>query len=200
MDKAMFTFYKNALLGTNMIEPLCDEYKGLWKACEDDKEKLLRLALRQQSAPYVATMCYLGKGLTKEYIKEAFKDYINGHKTNDADNVEGYTYALYVDYDEASDLVIDTHVAHIMWTKSEDVVIPETKCPTIYVSNKSDLHITGGGYNSIRLYVFDESSITLEDVDETCSVIVYKYSDKAHVELGKFCLGKVNIHDKELRL
>jgi hypothetical protein len=48
--------------------------------------------------------------------------------------------------------------------------------------------------------LFDNSKITSEELDEDSSVTVYKYSDGASVELGKYCLGKVKAFDKELRL
>lgn len=200
MDKTMFSFYKNALLGSSMIEPLCDEYRNLWKRCGDNKGELIKLALRQQSIVYVATMCYLGKGVTKDYIKSEFGDYINGHTIHDADGVDGYTYGLYVDYDDDKDVVVDKDVVHIMWTKHADVTIPETKCPVVYVSNKSEVSISCGGYNTLRVYAFDESKVILEDVDETSNVIVYAYSDNVAVEQGKFCFGNVKVHHKELRL
>jgi archaellum component FlaC len=41
---------------------------------------------------------------------------------------------------------------------------------------------------------------SIEDLDENSEVVVYKYSDDAQVELGKFCLGKVKVFRKELRL
>lgn len=200
MDKTMFSFYKNALLGSSMIEPLCDDYKARWKACGDDKEKLVGLSLCQQSVPYVASMCYLGRGVTKDYIKREFGNYINGYTIYDADGVDGYSYGLYVDYDEDEYLTVDNDVAHIMWTRGKEVIVPEIKCPVIYVSNKSDVSISCGGYNTVRIYAFDESRVVLEDVDETSNVIVYAYSSNVVVEQGKFCFGKVKVHRKELRL
>jgi hypothetical protein len=61
MDNSMMQFYKAALQGA-ITDPLCIEYKNEWRACGDDKERLMRLGLRQQSLPYVITHCYQGKG------------------------------------------------------------------------------------------------------------------------------------------
>ena len=198
MKDEMFEFRKNALQGA-LTSPLCKEYNVEWFANSNDKEKLVALALRQQSCPYFAHHCYMGKGLSKEYILREFGDYINGHTILDADIVKGYMYGLYVDYDYDNGLLVEDDVVHLMWTKNE-VVVPTSKCPTIYVSNKSEISLVGNGYNNIRIYIFDESKIFVDDIDEESNVTIYKYSDSCVVEKGKFCFGKVNEFRKELRL
>ena len=199
MKDKMFDYYKAALSG-EITDPLCADYKNEWRKCGDDKESLVKLAMRQQSIPHLVTFAYQGKGLTKDYIKEEFGDYINGYKIKDADNIEGYTYGLYVDWDYGNDLVASMDVLSIMWTVGANVVVPKVLCPTIYVSNRSKIHLVCEGFNTINVKVFDESEVTIEDCDKTCEVLVYKYSDKAKVVQGKYCLGHVNIHQKELRL
>lgn len=200
MDRDLFMFYKNALLGRISNEPLCDEYKRLWSACGDNKEKLLSLALRQQSIPYFVAACHKGLGLSKDFIKKEYKDLINGYTIHDADNVKGYTYGLYVDWDYENDLVIDKDVISAMWCVGTNMVVPETKCPVIYLSNKSNVHLIGEGFNSINVKLFDKSVLTIEDLDEESEVVVYKYSTDAKVEIGKYCLGKVKVFDKQLKL
>lgn len=192
-------FYKNALVGS-LCEPLCNEYKTRWRACGKDKEKLVALSLNQQSIPYFATYCNKGKGVRKSYILSQYADYINGYTIHDADNVEGYTYGLYVDYDPDADIVVDKDVVHTMWTIGTTIVIPETKCPTLYISNKSNVHVVCGGYNTIKIYLFDTSKVTIEDIDTTCDVIVYKYSERCKVERGTYCLNEVKEFQKELKL
>lgn len=196
----MFEFERNALLGNVSGQPLCADYKSALRQCGNDKEMLIRLALRQQSMPFFSTACYKKLGFTKEYIKKEFKDYINGYVVKNADGVDGYTYALYVDWDYENDLDVKTDVASIMWTVGANIIVPETKAPTIYISNRSNVHLVCDGYNTVNVKLFDKSKITIEDLDEKSSVVVYKYSDDAMVELGKFCLGKVNVFNKELRL
>ena len=196
----MLEFNKNAILGNIGGEPLCADYKQRWRMCGDDKEKLVNLSMMQQSLPYFVTACYNGLGLTKEYIKEKFKDYINGRVLNDCDGVSGYTYALYVDWDYENDLEINTDVASIMWTVGANIVVPQTKAPTIYISNRSNVHLVCDGYNSINVKLFDDSVLTIEDLDENSNVVVYKYGGDAKVELGKYCLGSVKVFPKELRL
>ena len=195
----MLEFYKAALQGA-ITNPLCDEYKGEWRRCGDDKEKLFRLALRQQSIPYVITHCYQGKGLTKEYIKENFGEFINGkRKILDADMVEGYSYALYVDFKAVCKADID--VSAFMWCNSPQVELNIARCPILYVGAKSEVHLVCNGYNAPKIYLFDESKLVIDDADDTCSVTVYKYSKDANVEIGKYCTTKkVNVFDKELRL
>lgn len=196
----MLEFNKNAILGNIGGEPLCADYKRRWRMCGDDKGKLVNLAMMQQSLPYFVTACHNGLGLTKEYIKENFKDYINGCVLNDCDGVSGYTYALYVDWDYENDLKINTDVASIMWTVGANIIVQNTKCPAVYISNRSNVHLVCDGYNSINVKLFDDSVLTIEDLDENSNVVVYKYGGDAKVELGKYCLGSVKVFPKELRL
>lgn len=192
MDEMTY-FRKNAILAD-----LCKEWNGKWAACHDDKEKLMRLALMQQSAPYFADFCYRGKGLTKDYCKREFKDYINGRVFNDCDNVKGYTYAMYIDAPMWVQMVSD--VAQFLWCKNVNVVIQETKCPILYISNNSTINLICDGYNSLKIYLFDDSKVMLDYVDESCSVTIFKYSDKAQVVLGKYAFGKIKEFNKTLRL
>ena len=134
------------------------------------------------------------------WIIPAFKDYINGYVLKDCDNIKGYTYSLYVDWDYENDLDVKTDVCSIMWTVGANIIIPKTKCPTIYISNKSNVHIVGEGFNTINIKIFDESKVTIQDVDENSNIVIYKYSDKAKVETGKYCLIEPRIFNKELRL
>jgi hypothetical protein len=196
----MMTFKRNALLGNISGQPLCSDFKAAWRQCDGNKEMLVKLALMQQSQPFFSTACYKNLGLTKEYIKENFKDYINGRVLNDCDGVSGYTYALYVDWDYENDLEINTDVVSIMWTVGANIIVQNTKCPAIYISNRSNVHLVCDGYNSVNVKLFDNSVLTIEDLDENSNVVVYKYGDDAKVELGKYCLGSVKVFPKELRL
>jgi hypothetical protein len=198
MDE-LLEFKKNAILGKISGQPLCEEYKAAWRKCGDDKEMLVRLALMQQSTPYLSHACYESMGLTKEYILSNFGELINGKRTfENVEGVGGYTYQLYVGYDK--DFEITADVTSLMWCNGSQIAIESTKCPTIYVSNKSHISVSGDGYNSIRIYLFDESSVILEDFDENSSVLIYKYSEDANVETGKYCLGKVKVFNKELKI
>ena len=200
MKHDLFEFQKNSFLGKVSGQPLCQEYKQLWKSCGDDKEMLMKLAMRQQAIAYVVTACHKNLGLTKEYIKKEYAGYINGYTIHDADEVHGYTYGLYVDWNYENDLVVDKDVISVMWTVGANIVVPSTKAPVIYISNRSNVHIVGDGYNTVNIKLFDESKIVVEDIDSNSEVVVYKYSDKASVEEGKYCFGKVKVFNKELRL
>lgn len=198
MDE-LLEFKKNAILGKISGQPLCEEYRAAWRKCGDDKEMLVRLALMQQSTPYLSHACYEKTGLSKEYILNNFGELINGNRTfENVEGVGGYTYQLYVGYDK--DFEITADVTSLMWCNGSQLVIESTKCPTIYVSNRSKVHLVGDGYNSIRIYLFDKSSVVLEDFDENSSVLIYKYSEDANVEIGKYCLGKVKVFNKELKI
>ena len=199
MDREMLMFQRNALLGKISAEPLCAQYKSKWRSCGDSKEMLVRLVMQQQSIPYFSHACYMNLGLTKEYIKDNFGDFINGNKTlNDVEGVEGYKYQLYVDYSGDFKAVAD--VTSLMWCNCPTVSVEATKCPLFYVSNNSEVHFALDGYNSIRIYLFDESKVVIDDADDTCDIIIYKYNNKSDVELGKYCFGKVKIFNKTLRL
>ena len=189
-------YYKNALL-----DNLCTEYKGYWAAAHGDKEKLLKLSLQQQALPHVCTYAYQGKGLTKEYLLKEYSYFINGYTVRDADGVEGFTYGLYVDYYYDNALIAKQDVLSLMWCEGTNVIVPKCKCSTLYISNKSNVRVSCDGYNNVRIYLFDESKLILDDIDDQSSVLVYRYDDKATVELSKFCLSeKVRIFNKELRL
>ena len=200
MEDEMMKYKKNALLGNISAEPLCQSYKQAWRSCGNDKEMLVRLAMKQQSIPHFSTACYKNLGLTKGYIKENFKDYINGYVIRNADGVDGYTYGLYVDWDYSNALEISTDVSSLMWCVGINIVVPKCKCPTIYISNSSKVRMICNGYNTVNVKLFDDSKIVLDDVDEDSNVTIYKYSDKATVELGKFCLKEPKVFNKELRL
>ena len=200
MEDEILKYKKNALLGKISTEPLCQAYKQAWRSCGEDKEMLARLAMRQQSIPHFSTACYKNLGLSKDYIKENFSEYINGRVLEDCDGVDGYTYALYVDWNYENDLEINTDVTSIMWTVGANIIVSNTKCPTIYISNRSNVHLVCDGYNSVNVKLFDNSVLTIEDLDENSNVVVYKYGGDAKVELGKYCLGSVKVFPKELRL
>ena len=193
MDKDFFNFLKNAY--TN---GLCNEYRDEIRGCNGDRLALMRLAMRQQSIPFVATKMHEGV-LTKRYIQKTFGEYLNGFVLHDCDDVKGYTYAMYLDYDYDNDLNIDVDVAHVAFTVGASVVVPLTKCPTIYISNRSNVHLVCEGYNNIRVYLFDKSKVTIEDCDDTCEILVYRYSDNCEIKKGRFCLSK-KISDFRKRL
>ena len=195
MTDDLFNYYKSAL-----SDNLCSEYKGMWQSAHDNKEKLMRLAMSQQAIPHVATYAYQGRGLSKEYLLREFAHYINGYTISDADEVDGYTYGMYVDWNYANELVIDKDVIHIMFTRDANVLVPKTKCPVIYVSNKSNVHIVCEGFNMPKIYLFDESQVMIDEMDAESQAIIYKYSDKCSVCLGKYCLGDVREFTKQLKL
>lgn len=194
MDKEFLNFLKDAY-----SSGLCNEYRDEIRRCHEDKLQLVRLAMRQQSCPWVATKMYEGV-ITTDYILNTFGEYLNGYVLKDCDNVGGYNYMWFVDFDYTDDIVASADVLHISHTVGANIVVPQTKAPTIYISNHSNVHLVCEGFNSVNIKLFDKSIVTIEDLDENSEVFVYKYSKNAKVELGKYCLGKVKVFDKELRL
>ena len=198
MDNEILKFYENALKGV-LTHPLCGEYKTEWQDCGDDKEKLVKLAVRQQSLPYVIVHLNEHKGVSKEYITKEYADYINGAATiMDADGIHGYTYALNVDSQRY--MLVSTDVSAFLWCNDTNAMVMQTKCPIIYIGCGSSINLGLGGYNSVRVYLFDSSKVVIESADESCEVTVCKYSPNAIVEKGEKCNAKVNVFDKELRL
>lgn len=195
----MLCFQRSALLGDVSGQPLCEDYKAAWRKCGNDKEMLVRLALSQQSIPYINHACYERMGLTRDYILNNFQDYINGNRTfEDVEGVQGYTYQLYVGYN--GNLFVDTDVTSVMWCDI-NIVIPPTKCPRIYLSNSSHAKLYLEGFNSPTIYLFDDSVIDIEDADGNCAVTIFKYSENATVNMGRYCLSdKIKTFNKELRL
>ena len=199
MDKEIIEFMRNALLGNVSGQPLCASYKAALRQCGDDKEMLVRLALQQQSMPYVSTACYKRLGITKEYIMDNYGDYINGNKTfEDVEGVRGYTYQMYVGYDK--ELIITSDVTTLMWCNDICIKVPETKCPTIYVSNNSKVYLHCEGFNSVNIKMFDESCVIIDNLYKNSDVIVYKYSNNADVKTMNNCFGCVKIFNKRLKL
>ena len=194
MDKEFLNFLKDAY-----SSGLCNEYRDEIRRCHEEKLQLVRLAMRQQSCPWVATKMYEGV-ITTDYILNTFGEYLNGYVLKDCDNVTGYNYMWFVDWDYVNDIVASADVLHISHTVGANIVVPQTKAPTIYISNHSNVHLVCEGFNSVNIKLFDKSIVTIEDLDENSEVFVYKYSKNAKVELGKYCLGKVKVFDKELRL
>lgn len=195
MDE-LFKYQKAAL-----VNGLCSEYKGHWQAAGNDKEKLVRLVMNQQSIPHFLTYCNNGQGLSKNYILDNFKDYINGKYIGiDVDGVEGqYKTELYVGFN--GNLTLSDDIFCTMWTSIPNLSITSCKATKIYCGCSSNLHINCDGFNSVIIMLFDNSEITIEDADETCHITIYKYSDDCKVNLGKFCLTqKIKQHRKQLRL
>jgi len=176
---------------------LCKDYRDEIRNCHDNKLNLARLAMRQQSIPWMATKLNQGVA-TKDEVKEFFGDYINGVVLHDCDNVEGFTYMWYVD--NGKSFMVKADVTHISYCEDIDVLVPKICCPTLYVSNNSKITLTCEGYSSIRIYLFDTSCVYIRDCDDTCNVTIYKYSDKAKVEYGKYSFGNIKEFRKELRL
>lgn len=200
MKNEMFDFYKFALQGGVITTPLCTEYKEKWRACGQDKERLVKLVMCQQSLPYFITHCHKGYGLSKEYIMREFGDFINGKKQIlNADGVDGYSYSLFVGFNGICKP--DNDVSAFLWCSTAQMEIATAKCPIIYCGCNTELHVTLNGYNSPKFYLFDNSKVVIDDADDTCSILAYTYSKDAVVDTGKYCTtDKIKVFGKELRL
>ena len=197
MDELM-DFKKNALRGV-IAAPLCADYRKEWMACGEDDEELVRLALRQQSLPYLITHCGYGYGMTRSYIKKRFEKWINGHVFDGCDGVAGYTYSMYVDFKGILSPVTD--ITAFMWCNDMSLEIKATRCPIFYVGCDSHISLSCDGYNTVKVYLFDESTLEVYDADETCDVIIYRYGEDARVMRGEYAQhDNIKVFNKELRL
>ena len=196
MKDELFIYHKNATL-----DNLCKEWKDKWKACHNDKEKLVNLVMMQQSLPHFLTYCHQGKGLSKEYILDNFADFINGKYTGiDVDGVKG-NYKTSLNVAENAIFKLSDDVSVFMWSTIPSLQIEGCKATKLYVGCSSEVHLVCEGYNSVTVMLFDDSVLYLDDIDEESSVTVYKYSDESRVEIGRFCLSqKVHQFRKELKL
>ena len=193
MENELLTFRRNALLAN-----ICKEWDSKWRACNDDAEKLVRLALMQQSIPYVITFCNDGRGLSKEYVLNVFGNEINTKQHLNCDDVRGpFLYSLHVT-DENVNLTSD--VAAFMWCNDIIVNVGLTKCPVIYMGCNSSIHLSCEGYNSCIVYMFDTSKLYVDFLDVESELLVYKYSSNCKVIKDNFCFGKMTEHIKTLRL
>lgn len=188
-------YYKESLLNN-----LCAEYKGYWQSASHDKKRLVDLVLAQQSLPHFLTYCHNGMGLSEGYIKRTFGEYINGKYTAiDVDGVQGgYKTEIFVGFNRILSLSDD--ISCFMWCDVPQLEIKPTKAIKIYAGCSSNINIVCGGYNNVVIMLFDDSTITLDDIDEDSTIIVYKYSDECRVTQGKYCLGTVKEFRKTLRL
>lgn len=195
----MFEFYKAALSGA-ITKPLCSEYKNAWRKCGDDKEKLVRLVLKQQSLPYFFAHCYQDKGLSEEYLLEEFGAFLNGKYTGiDVDDVIGdYKTQLYVGYEGG--LSVSDDVLALMWSNIPSLEIPTCKATKIYCGCGSSVNIKCNGFNSLIIMLFDDSQVLVDDLDENSTILVYRYSEDCDVNVGDGCLGSIKVFNKELKL
>lgn len=193
MTNEILNFRKNALLAN-----LCKEWDIMWMSCKDDKEKLIRLALMQQSIPYVMTFCNDGRGVSKEYVLNEFRNEINDKQHLNCDDIDGdYLYSLHITNDNVN---LTSDISAFMWCDDILVNVKATKCPVLYVGCGSTIHLSCEGYNSCRIYMFDTSKVYVDYLDEQSDLLVYKYSPTCEVIHDNFCFGKVTTHLKKLRI
>ena len=105
---------------------------------------------------------------------------------------------MFVDAPTSVEMRVD--VAQFLWCNNTRIAIEKTKCPTLYVSNHSNVELVLQGFNTPRIYLFDDSVLNINDADDESMVVVYKYSRNAKVNVGKYCLCDVKVHEKELRI
>lgn len=199
MNNELLLFQKAALQGV-LTDPLCADYKAKWSKCHNDKEKLVKMVMSQQALPYYLSHCYNGYGLSKEYVLDYFADYINGKYTGiDVDGVQGdYKTQIYAGYNDSIEESLD--VIAFQWCNST-LITPQCKAIKLYVGCSSEIHVECEGYNSLVVMLFDDSTVWLDDIDEDSSIIIYRYSPDAKVEVGRFCFSdKVRIFNKQLKL
>ena len=164
----------------NAIERnLCSDYIDALRECKSDKLKLFELSLIPQSIPYIATSIYEGWGMDIEYIKNEYKDLLNGkYIVSKLDEITDVSASFHLCNSEEISIFED--ISHICSCTTE-VVIPNRKHVKLYVSNKSDIRLVLGEFSSVAIYLFDESKIKLIYAPNTAKLRCYRYSDKSEL-------------------
>lgn len=194
MDKELFKFYQNAVKGD-----ICSRGRDAWVMCGGDKEKLVALTLARYAIPFFATYCHDGRGLTKEHILRHYAHLINGNRVYHGCDGAGddYTSELYVGHKGTITATSDT--LHLMWCERANVIVPQTKCTTLFLSNNDNLSVSCMGYNNIILHLFDTSKATIVHGDENTHIVAYLYSEQCELSKSDNC-QKVTIRTKRREL
>jgi hypothetical protein len=116
---------------------LCGKYKGLWDDASS-KEDLMRIAMDANGISFIADGAAFGWGLNSEYLRSAFKDYINGYTVE----CDGYTSQLWVG---ASEIITTPQATQYLFIDCDiDIVIPQdTICAIHAVRSKINIKLAG---------------------------------------------------------
>lgn len=133
----------------SMLHNLCADYKGVWDSCKTH-EDLFNLSTDSNSAEWMAKSYSEGWGLSKEYLKDQFSDFINGKYIRDKE----YTSSMYVDFKGEIKGEKLTSVL-ILLECDVDIVIPERFPIQIHCGGKCSIRFSGKGTAYVHKHSFD---------------------------------------------
>lgn len=146
---------------------LCGAYSKAWNAAVN-KAELMDLALTCDGAAYIADGVTFGWGLSKQYIKSEFAEYINGGYTRRKD---GYTSSMYVDID--GDITPNTTLVVVIGGKPKIRLSPNEVC-IIFLCGDCNVEIYGG--LDVNVEVYGDSKFNIMNGNVKTSVKAIKES------------------------
>ncbi len=176
-------FFKNCI-----ERKLCKEYVLLWRNCKTKKD-FVDLSLQMGSIEFIAKSIYEGWGLSTDFIKKEFADFINGKYIGEniyrlgksieenivKDNLKSLMYCGYNDR-----ITFNENIIHIC-NCTCDLYVPFNGVKFIFITNKSKVRLYLTEDSVISIHLFDESKIFVEK-DTECSVIdVCKHSNNCKI-------------------
>lgn len=147
---------------------LCDEYKHKWDSCVSEKE-LIDIALDSNGVEFLADSFSFGWGMSYDYIKERFSDFINGKYVR---NKDGYTSEIYIGYNGAISL---RSTITIIVNSYVDLAIPEHYVGSVYVCDHSKVWVHGRGI--VDIYEYGDNDVCENFTDPLA--ITYRVIDKS---------------------
>lgn len=124
---------------------LCEEYTKKWNGAVSKRE-LMDVALDAKGADFIADSHAGGWGLSADFLKREFGDYINGKYVSDA---SGYTSELYAGYEgEVTQIATLT----LMIDCKGRFVVPEGRACEVYLSGDCDIEIENNGHCAVFAY------------------------------------------------
>jgi len=195
-------FFKNCI-----ERKLCKEYVLLWRNCKTKKD-FVDLSLRMSSIPFIADSIYNGWGLSVEFIKDYFADFINGKyigydvdcikKVDKENKLKKYFNTLiYCNYKDK--IIFNENIIHVINSDCDLHISFNNEIKIVFISNKSNvkLHLTECATTTI--YLFDESKVTVVEDTEHTLTSFYKYSDRCSIVQIE-TKGKYLFYNKDLKI
>lgn len=124
---------------------LCEEYKNKWNAAVD-KSDLIKMALDAKGIDFMADSISNGWGVSAEFLKKKFPEYINGIIIK---NPDGYTSSMFVK--QKTKIEVKSTLT-LLVSCDCDVIVEEDKMTNLYVCGQSSVNVLCNGYCQIYLY------------------------------------------------
>jgi len=124
---------------------LCSQYIEKWNDATD-KKALADIGLDAKGADFLCDSCSNGWGLSVEYLRRMFGDYINGKYQR---NKGGYTSELYVGY---TGRIEQRSTMTLLIGCACTIHIPKNSLCEVYLSGASHVDIINEGQCTVLVY------------------------------------------------